>query len=39
VREIAGAQFLELPGCGHAIPVERGAEVARAMGAFMNGAR
>ena len=39
VREIAGAHFLELPGCGHAIPHERGAEVARAMGAFINGAR
>ena len=38
-REIAGAHFLALPGCGHAIPHERGAEVARAMGAFMNGAR
>jgi pimeloyl-ACP methyl ester carboxylesterase len=37
-REIAGAQFLALPACGHAIPHERGAEVARAMGAFMNGA-
>ena len=38
-REIAGAHFLELPGCGHAIPHERGVEMARAMGAFMNGAR
>ena len=38
LREIAGAQFLDLPACGHAIPQERGAEVARAMGAFMNGA-
>ncbi len=36
-REIAGAQFLALPACGHAIPQERGADVARAMGAFMNG--
>ena len=37
-REIAGAHILELPGCGHAIPHERGVDVARAMGAFMNGA-
>jgi len=38
LREIKGGQLLDLPACGHAIPQERGAEVARAMGAFMNGA-
>ena len=37
LKEIAGAEFLALSACGHAIPQERGAEVARRMGAFMNG--
>ena len=38
-REIAGAQFKPLPNCGHAIPQERGAEVARDMIAFIEGAK
>ena len=38
VREIAGAEFLRLPACGHAITVERGAEVARRMSALIAGA-
>ena len=38
LREIEGVQFLALPACGHAIPQERGVEVARSMAAFMNGA-
>lgn len=39
VREIAGAQFKALPRCGHAIPRERGADVARAITAFIEGAK
>ena len=39
MREIKGAQFKALPHCGHAIPHERGAEVARDMIAFIDGAK
>ncbi len=39
MREIKGAQFKALPHCGHAIPRERGAEVARDMTAFIDGAK
>ena len=38
-REIAGAQFKALTGCGHAIPQERGAEIAHDMIAFIDGAK
>ncbi len=39
MREIAGAQFKSQQGCGHAIPQERGAEVARDMIAFIEGVK
>ena len=38
VREIAGAEFLRLPACGHALTIERGAEIARRMSALIAGA-
>ena len=38
VREIAGAELLRLPACGHALTIERGAEIARRMSALIAGA-
>ena len=36
LREIAGAKFVGLPACGHAIPQERGMEIARHMNQLMG---
>jgi pimeloyl-ACP methyl ester carboxylesterase len=38
-REIPGARTALLPGCGHAVPVERGVEAARIIQTFLAGAR
>jgi pimeloyl-ACP methyl ester carboxylesterase len=37
--QIAGAKFIGLPACGHAIPQERGMEIARHMNQLISGVK
>jgi pimeloyl-ACP methyl ester carboxylesterase len=36
LREIAGAELLRLPACGHAVAHERGPQAAKRIGAFLS---
>jgi pimeloyl-ACP methyl ester carboxylesterase len=39
VREIPRAELVRFAACGHAVPIERGAETAQRMISFLSGAR